>query len=232
MTEPWMIDEVALAGPEHFDPAFVAAYDAKQGFPDPSADIEALAANGVGPDATVVDIGTGTGQFALAAARRFAHVVAVDVAAPMLDALRAAAAEQRVGNLECVNAGFLSYAAAEASVDAVHSRNALHHLPDFFKALALQRIAEMLRAGGILRLSDLIYDFAPRNTAAVLDGWFAHAATDPSAGYTRDEYVEHVRAEHSTFRWLLEPMLDAAGLEIVSAEFRASLFGSYTCRRR
>jgi hypothetical protein len=31
-----MIDELAYAGPEHLDPAFVAGYDRKQGYPDPS----------------------------------------------------------------------------------------------------------------------------------------------------------------------------------------------------
>ena len=31
-----MIDELAHAGPEHLDPAFVAGYDRKQGYPDPA----------------------------------------------------------------------------------------------------------------------------------------------------------------------------------------------------
>jgi hypothetical protein len=31
-----MIDELAHAGPEHLDAAFVAGYDRKQGYPDPA----------------------------------------------------------------------------------------------------------------------------------------------------------------------------------------------------
>ena len=35
-----------------------------------------------------------------------------------------------------------------------------------------------------------------------------------------------------TFRWLLEPMLTAAGFDILTADFAGSVYGSYTCRRR
>jgi hypothetical protein len=35
----------------------------------------------------------------------------------------------------------------------------------------------------------------------------------------------------TTFRWLFEPILAAAGFEILSAEFRGSVCGTYTCRK-
>ena len=44
MTKPWMLDELAHAGPEHLDPAFVAGYERKQGYPDPAEDLAVLAA--------------------------------------------------------------------------------------------------------------------------------------------------------------------------------------------
>jgi hypothetical protein len=59
-----------------------------------------------------------------------------------------------------------------------------------------------------------------------------HAADDPALGYTSADFAEHIRTEHSTFRWLLEPMLAAAGFEIVTAEFSGSVCGVYTCRKR
>lgn len=55
------------------------------------------------------------------------------------------------------------------------------------------------------------------------------AADDPSLGYTRDDYAEHVRTEFSTFRWLLEPMLSVAGFEIVTSSFCDFVYGAYTC---
>ena len=65
-----MLDELAHAGPEHLDAGFIAGYDRKQGYPDPAADIAAFAAHGLDGTSTVVDLGAGTGQFAVPAARR------------------------------------------------------------------------------------------------------------------------------------------------------------------
>jgi ubiquinone/menaquinone biosynthesis C-methylase UbiE len=229
MAEPWMIDELAHAGPEHLDPDFVVGYDRKQGHPDPAADLAAFEAHGLGPDSAIVDLGAGTGQFALAAARRFGHVIAVDVSPAMVAGLRRRAQRAGLINLDCVRAGFLSYRHADPVADGVYTRNALHQLPDFWKALALDRIALMLRPGGVLRLRDLIYDFRPDEADGVFRRWFANAADDPAAGYTAADYAEHIRTEFSTFRWLLEPMLAATGFRIVTAEFDRRLYGAYTC---
>ncbi len=229
VADSWMIDELAHAGPEHLDPAFIAGFDRKQGYPEPDEDLAVFAAHGLGATSAVVDIGAGTGQFALAAARRFGHVTAVDVSPAMVSALRQRAETENLANLECVQAGFLGYSRKGPPTDGVHTRHALHQLPDFWKALALQRIAGMLRPGGVLRLRDLIYDFPPGETDQVFKHWFSRAASDPAEGYTADDYAEHIRTEFSTFRWLLEPMLAQAGFEIVTAEFEGRLYGAYTC---
>ena len=224
-----MIDELAYAGAEHLDAAFVAAFDRKQGYPDPAGDLDAFAAQGLDGTSRVVDLGAGAGQFALAAARRFGHVTAVDVSPAMLAVLCERSAAAGLVNLDCVRAGFLSYQHGGPPADGVYTRHALHQLPDFWKALALDRIARMLRPGGVLRLRDLIYDFRPADTEAVFLDWFGRAAADPAEGYTSEDYAEHIRTEFSTFRWLLEPMLAAAGFEIVTAEFEGRLYGAYTC---
>jgi ubiquinone/menaquinone biosynthesis C-methylase UbiE len=229
VAELWTIDELAHAGHEHLDPAFVAGFDDKQGRPDPAEDLAVLSDSGLGKESTVVDLGAGTGQFALRAARDFGKVIAVDVSPAMLKALRNRASELALDNLECIQAGFLSYEHAGPPADAVYTRNALHQLPDFWKALALTRIAALMRSGGVLRLRDLIYDFQPSQAEAVFTRWFGRAATDPTRGYTREDFAEHIRTEHSTFRWLLEPMLSAAGFEIATADFDGSVYGTYTC---
>jgi SAM-dependent methyltransferase len=247
--ETWMLDELLHAGLEHLDAEFIAGFDRKQGYPDPGTDIAAFAAHGLDDTSAVVDFGAGTGQFAIPAARRFGRVTAVDVSPAMLAALRAraratatapeaaaateAAATREAADggwpgLEYVRGGFLSYSPA-GPVDGVYTRNALHQLPDFWKAIALRRIADMLRPGGVLRLRDLVYDFQPGEAETVFAGWFAAAATDPAAGYTAADYAEHIRTEHSTFRWLLEPMLAAAGLEVTDVSYERRLYGAYTC---
>ena len=230
--QPWTIDELAYAGLEHLDPDFVAAFDQKQGYPDAADDLAAFEARGIGADATVVDLGAGTGQFALRAARRFGRVIAVDVSPAMVGVLRGRAVDEGLTNVECVRSGFLSYAHEGAPADGVFTRNALHQLPDFWKAIALQRMAAMLRLGGVLRLRDLVYDFQPADAERVFERWLSGAAADPALGYTADDYAEHIRTEFSTFRWLLEPMLEAAGFEIVETEYRHSLYAAYTCVRR
>jgi ubiquinone/menaquinone biosynthesis C-methylase UbiE len=232
MTKPWMLDELAHAGPEHLDPDFVAGYERKQGYPDPAEDLAVLAAHGLNETSTVVDLGAGTGRFALTAARRFGQVTAVDISPAMLQLLRERAAAAAVTNVACVQAGFLSYQHAGSPADAVYTRNALHQLPDFWKAVALDRISTMLRPGGVLRLHDLIYDFQPSEADTVFQRWLDNAADDPARGYTSADLAEHIRTEHSTFRWVLEPMLAATGFEIVTADFSGSVYGAYTCRKR
>jgi ubiquinone/menaquinone biosynthesis C-methylase UbiE len=229
MTRLWMIDELAHAGPEHLDPGFVAGFDRKQGYPDPAGDLAVLREHGIGAASTVVDLGAGPGRFALAAAAEVSRVVAVDVSPAMQATLRERVARAGLANVECVQAGFLTYEHAGPPADAVFTRNALHQLPDFWKALALERIARLLRPGGVLRLHDLIFDFQPAAAEAVLDAWLAGGAGDPSLGYTREDFAQHLRTEFSTFRWLFEPMLAAAGFTIVTAGFDGQVYGTYTC---
>jgi ubiquinone/menaquinone biosynthesis C-methylase UbiE len=232
MRKAWMLDELAHAGPEHLDPGFVAGYDEKQGHPDPTEDVSVFAAHGLTQTSRIVDLGAGTGQFALAAALEFGHVTAVDVSPVMLKLLGDRAAAAGLKNLDCVQAGFLSYQHVGPPADGVYTRNALHHLPDFWKGLALERIARMMLPGAVLRIRDLIYDFQLSEATQVFEGWLAHAADEPRLGYTCADLGEHIRTEYSTFRWLFEPILAAAGFEIASAEFGGSVYGAYTCIKR
>ena len=230
VNEMWMLDELAHAGSEHLDAGFIAGFDRKQGYPKPETDIAAFEARGLGGTSSVVDFGAGTGQFAIPAARRFGRVSAVDVSPTMLAALRVKAAADGGSppGLECVRGGFLSYSPG-GPVDGVYTRNALHQVPDFWKVIALRRIADMLRPGGVLRLLDLVFDFGPEEADAVFGDWFAHAAANPADGYTAADYAEHIRTEYSTFRWLLEPMLAATGFEVTDVSYERRLYGAYTC---
>jgi ubiquinone/menaquinone biosynthesis C-methylase UbiE len=231
VVEHWALDELAHAGPEHLDRDYVAGYDRKAGV-DRIDDLEALRRHGIDETSTLVDLGAGTGTFALAVAPHCRRVIAVDVSPAMVDFLKARISHAALTNIECVRAGFLSYQHAGPPADAVYTRNALHHLPDFWKAIALNRIARIVRRGGILRLRDLIYDFQPAEADTAISRWLDRAEGDPVVGYTRQDLAEHVRSEYSTFRWLLEPMVDAAGFDIVEADFDRSIYGRYICIKR
>jgi hypothetical protein len=80
----------------------------------------------------------------------------------------------------------------------------------------------------------VVYSFEPADAERRIEAWVTEAtATDVEAGWTRAELAEHVRDEHSTFTWLLEPMLERTGLDIVDATYKGSgMLAEYVCRKR
>ena len=215
----WRLDELARAGRENLDPGHVALYDAKE---DARADDEValLAAWGLDEGSTVVDLGAGTGQFALAAATVCRRVIAVDVSPVMLARLHAKVAAAGLTNVDVVEAGFLTYEHPGQPADVVYSRWALHHLPDFWKAQALVRMRAFLAVGGILRLSDIAFSFGPAEAEERIEQWCATLPDEAVADgeWTRADIEEHVRDEYSTYTWLLEPMIERAGFRIERAD--------------
>ncbi len=231
--DSWWLDERSHAGREHFDEQHARRYDAKMDA-QAAEEIRLLQDAGVlGPGSSVVDIGAGSGQFALAAAEVCERVAAVDVSPVMLARLAEKLDRGAASNVEAISAGFLTYRHSGEPADLVYSRYALHHLPDFWKAIALGRIAGVLRPGGALRLWDVVYNFDPADAERRIEAWITDTVTgDVERGWTRSELAEHVRDEHSTFTWLLEPMIERAGLEIVDASYSASgMFARYLCKK-
>ncbi|MEO8607617.1 MAG: methyltransferase domain-containing protein [Chloroflexota bacterium] len=233
MTTPrWFLNEIMHAGDEHLDAKYVPVYDQKAGT-DPADDLAVLRGLGLNASHRLVDLGAGTGTFALAAAAVCRQVIAVDVSPVMLGLLREKMAKSGLSNIECVQSGFLSYEHEGDPADFVYSRHALHHLPDFWKVLALERIAAILNPGGVFYLRDLVFSFTPEETEAVIDGWLGNASELPDSGWTRTELVTHLQTEYSTYSWLLEPMLEKCGFEIRHIEHGASrVHSAYTCVKR
>lgn len=230
----WLFDERAHAGRENLDADHVTHYDAKEAW-DASAEVSLLRSHGLDAGSTVLDIGAGTGRFALEVAPYCARVIAADPAAPMLEQLQSKlAAADVVANVEVVEAGFLSYEHEGAPVDVAYSRYALHHLPDFWKVRGLMRLAQCMRPGGLLRLWDVVYSFAPEEADERVERWCAaKAETGEDTEWLRPEFDDHVRNEHSTFTWLLEPMLERSGFDIQAAEYTNDrMFAGYVARRR
>jgi SAM-dependent methyltransferase len=200
---------------------------------DIEGEIELLRGLGLDRTGTLVDLGAGTGTVSLAAAPFCKRAIAVDPSPAMLAALRAKLIASPLVNVELVQAGFLTYEHTGAPSGFVYSRHALHHLPDLWKAIALQRIAGFLDPGGILRLRDLVFSFDPGEARERIEAWLTSAAHHPGQGWTRPKLETHLREEYSTFSWLLEPMIERAGFEIRDAEYSSSgIFAAYTCVRR
>ena len=86
--------------------------------------------------------------------------------------------------------------------------------------------------GGVFRLIDIAHSFEPPEAESALGSWIS---SGPSSGdaWTQADLIRHLRDEHSTFSWLLEPMLERAGFEIRDRRYSDSqVFPSYVCVRR
>ena len=231
----WVVDEVGRAGRENLDAGHVARYDGKEDA-GAVAEVASLRRWGLGPESVVVDVGAGTGQFTVAVAPACARVVAVDVSPPMLAALRARVTAAGLGNVDVVEAGFVTYRHQGQPADIVYSRYALHHLPDFWKGVGLARLRRALRPGGVLRLCDVAYRFDPADAPERIEAWCAtgtDGGTEVEGAWSRAELEEHVRDEHSTYTWLLEPLIERAGFAIEDATYTGDgIFARYVARAR
>ncbi|MGE0120372.1 MAG: class I SAM-dependent methyltransferase [Dongiaceae bacterium] len=225
MSRPdWFYDDLRQVGIDFADAGQVATYDDRQN-DDPAADRALLDRIGVEPTHHVADIGCGTGLLACEAARRSACVHAVDVSAAMLARTEARAAAAGLTNIRPVQAGFLSFDPGPRTLDLVTTKFAFHHLPDFWKAMALVRVNRMLKPGGRLFLRDVVFSFAPAEAPQAIEGWIGWMLAN--TGYPRAEVATHVREEHSTFAWIVECLLERTGFRLLWSDIGGPTYADY-----
>jgi putative AdoMet-dependent methyltransferase len=227
----WFYDEYKYAGVDYTDPAQVAAYDTRhQRFRDYQKFADAIADRlGLKPDDTVIDLGAGTGAFALHAAARCKTIYAVDVSPVMLEYTRQKAQAAGLTNLLFCKGGFLTYEHAGEPADAVVSSAALHHLPDLWKWVGLLRVADMLRPGGRFYLFDVVFP-AARDYAARFDGWVDSFVAKVGPEFA-PEVETHIRDEFSTFDWVMEGLLRRAGFRIDAVDYNDGFEATYLCTK-
>ena len=172
--------------------------------------VDALASVLPEPPSDVLDVASGTGYVALAAACLGHRVTAVDLAPAMLDELVATATARRLA----VDARLGDAVAPDfspASFDALTSRHLLWTLREPVRAMANWR--QLLRPGGRL---------------VAVDGfWFADWDDNDAPAPFAEHYTAHTRQE-LPFMHLDEPepilrMLATAGFVDVATEFRPDL---------
>lgn len=96
-----------------------------------------------------LDFGCGVGRLSLPLAERFESLVGIDIAAPMIEAARARAAEAGVTNAEFLVDG--ETPEEPASFDLVYCALVLQHQPSADAALhLLERLAALVARGGVL----------------------------------------------------------------------------------
>jgi putative AdoMet-dependent methyltransferase len=181
------------------------------------------------PEMAMIDFGAGAGGFAVYAAKRCKQVIAVDVSSAMLSIACEKAKATGVSNIQFVHAGFLNYQHEARLVDVVVSHQALHHLPDNWKMVALARLAGMLKPGGRFHLRDIAHTFDPRDPKIGFDQFVNQAVRLFGEGM-RTKAETTIRDEFPTWDWIIEGMLRRAELRIDLADYRSGL-AEYLCTK-
>ena len=227
----WYYNEFKQTGVDYTNSEEIKAYDLHmQKLRDIESESKWLRENLKIKDTDLIlEIGTGTGELALKLSVYCRKVVAIDVSKKMVDFAKMKAERQKKTNIHFCNAGFLTYENYGEPFDVIVTQLALHHLPDYWKMIALKRIYGMLKEGGKFYLRDVVFPSLVRN----YDIYFDKIITDLkiSAGDEIAEETEiHIREEFSTLDWIMEGLLKSAGFCIESVEYDGFMAG-YICKK-
>lgn len=227
----WYFDELNQVGTDYNNPDNVQAYNRAMST-NPKVEQELVDLLGVASDSTLIDFGCGSGDFAVQAAKNCKTVYAVDVSPTMLALAQQKADEAGVTNMEFHHAGFLTYEHQGDPVNFIVTKTALHHLPDFWKTVALTRMYDMLGDGGMLCVRDVVFSFDPQDYTKGIDDWIRRYTQPEESMFTASEFETHVREEYSTFGWIMEGMLLKAGFEIMRADYFSPDYAQYICKKK
>lgn len=225
----WYFNESAMAGVDFKNAAQVETYDRNQTSSTPEKEQALVTRLGISSGHIVVDLGAGTGTFAIEASLAGASVHAVDISKAMLTYAQSKA--QKIGaiSIKFHQAGFLTYEHQDNLADFVITKNALHILPDFWKMVAFLKMAALLKPNGILYLRDVIFSFPPAEYENSIKEWIQQVAKPEGEGWTAKDFEMHVREEHSTFAWVLEEMIEQAGFKVTEANYHTPTYAEYLC---
>lgn len=142
------------------------ALDAAAGCGNPTAISE------LQPGETVLDLGSGGGIDCFLAARQVGpqgHVIGVDMTVEMVELARRSAAELGIDNVQFKLGEIEDIPLADASVDVVISNCVINLSVD--KAAVFAEAARVLKPGGRLRLSDIVWTTRRAPDAVTAEGW-------------------------------------------------------------
>ena len=175
-----------------------------------------------------LDLGCGTGASLVYAAKHFQKVYGVDVSKSMLEQAQKKIEKEKITNASLIQSGFLTYTHQEEPVDLVMTKAAFHHLPDFWKQIALLKMNQMLKKNGLLYLFDVVFHLDPKDYQMKINQWVS--GFEKLAGKKMKEEVEiHIRDEYSTFSWILNGMIENAGFKIEKSRTNDGFITEYHC---
>lgn len=226
----WQYDELAGCGSKHNNTKTAEQYDCFHGsFRDFDEEArQVISAVGLESHHIVIDMGCGTGAFTIPAAAQCKKVYAIDIAKPMLQKCRQKAQRAGLVNIEFHNAGFLTYEHKGEPADAIVSTLALHHLPDFWKLVALHKLNKMLKKGGKFFLRDTVFNIGLDDYPECIEKLINARI---HAGRIDEQIQLHIRNEFGTFGWVIEGMLKKAGFNVDVVSSQDNYITSYLCTK-
>ena len=228
----WLFDESMQVGVDYTNEDLAADYDSQhegfRNFKDEAGKI--ITALNLSKESIVLDIGCGTGGLSTHLAPACRHVYSVDVSKAMLSILDSKIKNQNLTNITTIQAGFLTYDHKGEAIDAIVANMTLHHMPDFWKQIALCRLYDILVPGGKLFLSDVVFDFPPRSYRKIINEWL-NGMKEMAGSKMAEEAVVHIRDEFSTWDWITSGMLERACFEIESSIERMPQAKAYICSK-
>jgi ubiquinone/menaquinone biosynthesis C-methylase UbiE len=230
---PWQYNEMIQAGANHADLERARTYDENMlKFRNYTKEAEYLIELlSINQNHAIIDFGCGTGALTMELARKCREVYAIDVSQPMLTILQEKADKERISNIEYINAGYLTYEHQDAPVDIIVTKAAFHHLPDFWKVIALSRMNGMLKENGKLFLSDVVFSFDNGNYEAEINYFLDNIRVNTGENLYQDAIL-HIKEEFSTFDWIMDEMLKRTGFEIVRKDTRTPTTIDYYCMKK
>jgi ubiquinone/menaquinone biosynthesis C-methylase UbiE len=213
MKAEWYFDEFTQVGTDYTDLEKVGIYDAKmQKFRNYEREAKLILSTlKIKPDDIILEIGTGTGHFALEASKKCKKVYAVDVSKTMLEYAKLKSEKENIKNIEWINSGFLNFEFPDIKFDHIVTNAALHHLPDFWKVLALKNIYNSLKNDGKFFLGDVIFSFNTDEISSKINTWINNSKKIDDDFYS--EAIIHTKEEYSTFSWIIEAILEKIGFK-------------------
>ncbi|WP_154854470.1 class I SAM-dependent methyltransferase [Cyclobacterium xiamenense] len=226
----WLYDEFQQTGKDYASQEEVDIYDpSHDDFRDIGQELDE-AVNWIQPtlQSRILDIGCGTGNFSIHFSERCQRLYALDISPPMLALAQKKAAEKKRDNIEFIHAGYLTFDLPERSIHGVISSLSLHHLPDFWKAVALKRLFAVLAPGGKLYFHDVVI---PDDHSEKAIQEFIDLQGERGGDFLREDTQIHFKEEYSTCDWVMQGLLRTAGFRIRQEKTRDRVLKTYYCEK-
>lgn len=228
----WYYNEMKQVGIDYNSKKEVENYDEDAKFRDIEEEIKIIShAINLQDNYTILEFGTGTGELGIALAGKCKKVIATDISEKMLEYASAKAKERGIKNIDFVHAGFLTYEKPAFEIDAIVTQIALHHLPEFWKMMAIKNMYNILKPGGKLCLIDCILSFDLNDFDNYIKKYIE--ITRKIAGDNKaNEVIVNIRDEFPAFDWVIENMLTRAGFTIDRIERYEGYFAGFICTKK